>query len=333
LATVSHDRLDWINAGLMLVAWTLALFMPFHLFLFAYAVLGPLHYATEISWLHDRGYFLPEKTSRRWWLILVGMTLAVLVYGFVMTDLLSRPVPPQYEVSMVYLVLITAAVALFVQRPSIAVGLAALALIPIALLAQYRAFFVAAYLLVTIVHVLVFTAAFVLFGALKSRSPSGIASLGVFAVCIVGCLGATLTSVTVPDTVRLAYRSFEPLNLLLSQLLRFPATSVYDSPGGTAVMRLIAFAYTYHYLNWFSKTSIIGWHHIPRSRAVAIVIAWVAAVCLYAVNFAAGTAVLYAASLLHVLLEFPLNIQTGVGIGRLLTVGNRNAGTLRTASK
>jgi hypothetical protein len=35
--------------------------MPFEVFLFAYAVLGPLHYLTEISWLHDRQYFSKGK--------------------------------------------------------------------------------------------------------------------------------------------------------------------------------------------------------------------------------------------------------------------------------
>ena len=31
------------------------------MFLFAYAFLGPLHYLTEISWLHDRQYFAKGK--------------------------------------------------------------------------------------------------------------------------------------------------------------------------------------------------------------------------------------------------------------------------------
>ena len=35
-----------------------AFFLPFEVFLFAYAFLGPLHYLTEISWLHDRNIFL-----------------------------------------------------------------------------------------------------------------------------------------------------------------------------------------------------------------------------------------------------------------------------------
>ena len=44
----------------MLLALTLAYVVPFELLLFAYVVLGPAHYATEISWLHDRKYFVPH---------------------------------------------------------------------------------------------------------------------------------------------------------------------------------------------------------------------------------------------------------------------------------
>ena len=52
--------------------------------------------------------------------------------------------------------------------------------------------------------------------------------------------------------------------------------SVYDSLG-IGVMRLIAFAYQYHYLNWFSKTSIIKWHEVTRARAATILrVGWLA---------------------------------------------------------
>jgi len=49
-----------------------------------------------------------------------------------------------------------------------------------------------------------------------------------------------------------------------------------------------------------------------------MVMLWLAAVALYFVNYSIGLTVLYAGSLLHVLLEFPLDIQTFAGIGREL---------------
>jgi len=95
-------------------------------------------------------------------------------------------------------------------------------------------------------------------------------------------------------------------------------TQIYDSPAGLTVMRLIAFAYTYHYLNWFSKTSIIKWHEIPKARSIAILGLWIVSLAIYAWNYQLGFVVLYFLSVLHVMLEFPLNHQSFAGIGREL---------------
>src|SRR5205823_1312447 len=71
------DQVNNINSGLIVVSCLLAFVLPFHLFLFAYGVLGPLHYLTEISWLHDRNYFTKGKYD---WLVLVALCLPV-VFG------------------------------------------------------------------------------------------------------------------------------------------------------------------------------------------------------------------------------------------------------------
>jgi hypothetical protein len=83
-------------------------------------------------------------------------------------------------------------------------------------------------------------------------------------------------------------------------------------------MRLIAFAYTYHYLNWFSKTSVIKWHEISRVRTAAIIVLWLISLGVYAYDYQLGMITLYFLSVLHVMLEFPLNHQTFAGIGREL---------------
>ena len=65
------DRINHLNTGLIVVAGFAAYALPFELFLFSYAVLGPLHYLTEISWLHDRSYFSHGKETP--W-VLLGLT-------------------------------------------------------------------------------------------------------------------------------------------------------------------------------------------------------------------------------------------------------------------
>jgi hypothetical protein len=55
---------DVVHLALMLGALAAAYPLPFELLLLSYAILGPAHYFTEISWLHDRGYFLPHRVGR-----------------------------------------------------------------------------------------------------------------------------------------------------------------------------------------------------------------------------------------------------------------------------
>src|SRR5580765_812180 len=52
---------DILHLALMILALAIAYLLPFELLLLAYVVLGPAHYLTEISWLHDRSYFLPHR--------------------------------------------------------------------------------------------------------------------------------------------------------------------------------------------------------------------------------------------------------------------------------
>ena len=312
----SGDFIERVNCVLMIVACAAAFLAPFHVFLFVYAILGPLHYLTEISWLHDRDYFAPRRAPRRWWLLLVGAAMAVLLYGFVSNDLLRQPVSPTLEIAMVYLVFATAALLLYVRHPVNAAVIVLIIVAAVALFSDARAYALLAYFIVTIVHVLLFTAAFVLHGALRRKSKPAMVSLAVFTACVASFfLLQRPAAFVATDKVRAIYGFFEPLNQQLMALFGSRGEAVYESGAGLAVMRLIAFAYTYHYLNWFSKTSVIKWHQVPRARAAAIVLAWAGAVALYAFDYATGLSVLYVLSLLHVLLEFPLNHQTFVGIG------------------
>ena len=82
----------------------------------------------------------------------------------------------------------------------------------------------------------------------------------------------------------------------------------------TGPARARAFAYTYHYLNWFSKTGVIRWHTVSRSRMAAIALLYVASLAIYAYDYATGLIALFTLSLLHVLLEFPLDVRTIVSL-------------------
>ena len=72
----SVHKIDYVNIGLLILSCILAFLMPFELFLFAYGVLGPLHYLTEISWLHDKNYY---STDKRDVILLVVISLVLTV--------------------------------------------------------------------------------------------------------------------------------------------------------------------------------------------------------------------------------------------------------------
>jgi hypothetical protein len=85
---------------------------------------------------------------------------------------------------------------------------------------------------------------------------------------------------------------------------------IYNSTFGIMLARFIAFAYTYHYLNWFSKTSVIKWHLVPRKALIVTFTIWVLSLALYFTDYLTGIMALYFLSYLHVVFEFPLNFRS-----------------------
>lgn len=329
---MSLPQVNLLNIGLMLLSLAVAFAVPFETFLFAYAVLGPLHYLTQISWLHDRGYF----TRRRFdWVPLVVLT--VLVTTSQQVILIEPSLAPlgRYAVDLLFfafgLSLLLAVTADAGMRAAGAVALAGLAFL---LHGSPTNALLFALFVPTLIHVFVFTGAFVLHGALKSRSITAHASFATFLLCGAaalwldpGGLGYTASQYAIDS-----YQSFAPMHVHLVQVAGlagaaapaagnpfFPFAGygeLFTEPASLRAGRFIAFAYTYHYLNWFSKTSVIRWHEVPRRRLVAVVVVWIASLALYAADFALGIRWLLLLSFAHVLLEFPLDHRTFLGIGQ-----------------
>lgn len=85
---------------------------------------------------------------------------------------------------------------------------------------------------------------------------------------------------------------------------------IFESSFSIKIQRFVAFAYTYHYLNWFSKVHIIAWHKVNKLRLGLAVLFWLVALGIYFYDFKTGILTLYFLSTLHVLMEFPLNIES-----------------------
>jgi hypothetical protein len=302
---MSTTAIDALNIALMLGSAALAFFFPFELFLFSYAILGPLHYLTQISWLHKKQYFSGKSYD---YLLLITGTVLVLIFSFLHLQTLAA--------STLFITFMAALIMVTVKELDRRIVLLALTVVAALLLQTSYAFILVFFLLLpTLIHVFLFTVAFILHGALKNKSIVGYLSLIVFLGCAVFLWLVQSDSYTITSYTQSTYRLFESMNVALMQVLGFGGSALYTSKIGLAIMSVIAFSYTYHYLNWFSKTNVIRWHQVPRVQLAVVILLWIGSVGLYLYDYATGLFVLITLSLLHVVLEFPLNHRTFIGIG------------------
>lgn len=403
---VKDDKINCLNIGLMLVTMVLAYYFPFETFLLAYAFLGPLHYLTEISWLHDRQYFTKGKYDFIP-LLLIGIALSYAAFakdaGF---DMEFYNTFVEYSLFDKLLVLALFSSLLFAFVKNLPVKIFSILFLFIFISGWFSednkemnqsstTVFALTSLLPTLIHVYVFTGLFMLFGALKSRSKTGLMSVAAFIILPIILIfvlpvktktnyissygkeayyadgdGFFYTNVSIMDhfnlteTTNLTNKQYldsivnknsqsnqlpvaerkrisDSLSTMLSADFIVPNrdneyymkpipvnkaipvnpkdfywSSVFFSTFGIMLMRFIAFAYMYHYLNWFSKTEVIRWHKVPKIRFAAVLLIWLAACGLYAYDYALGLSFLFFLSFTHVLLEFPLNMVSIVGIGK-----------------
>ncbi|HEU4718608.1 MAG TPA: hypothetical protein VFU15_12275, partial [Bacteroidia bacterium] len=326
------DRINYLNIGLILISCAVAFFVPFELFLFSYAVLGPAHYLTEISWLHERNYFSKGKYNYVF-LVVAGFLLFLVLYFdklFPHVHLFNRDANLQTGMTtgLVYIAFVSALAMVVLKKPFHRL-IAFIVIVASASLAKQGVLLFSVFL-PTLIHVYLFTGLFMLYGALKSRSKSGYLSVAIFVLCPLLFVFITPSGMPVSDYALHSYSLFETVNrkflevfqpdlfvkdfTSLADYRQYLHKVIYESNAGLMVMRFIAFAYTYHYLNWFSKTSVIKWHNVPKRRLVVIGVLWAAAVAFYFWKYEYGFHVLFLLSFLHVFLEFPLNHVTIIGI-------------------
>ncbi|MEY3085935.1 MAG: hypothetical protein RL037_2154 [Bacteroidota bacterium] len=367
------DKINYVNIGLMLVSMLAAFILPFETFLFAYAFLGPLHYLTEISWLHDRKYF---SKGRYDYIVLLVISVIISYDFFAIKYEFSSSLVEKYEELNLYGKLLSMALIasiIFALVENIWIKLISMLLI-YAFVDQWFApnyinaggeevfkpsfaTFTVTSLVPTLIHVYLFTGLFMLYGALKSRSYSGLIQVAFFVLIpfVLFNVFSETVFLEVSSYGKQAYdgdgQGFLGLNIEVlkefnlmelpplldengQQLYYVNGTKainmeaskelVFYSQTGILLMRFIAFAYLYHYLNWFSKTEIIRWHKVPKIRFIAVIFLWITACSIYVYDYSLGLTFLFFLSFCHVLLEFPLNMISITGIGKEIVLISKN---------
>ena len=330
--------IDILNFFLIWFTLALALTWPFQLFLFSYIVLGPWHYLTEINWLDKQKYFLQSKDSRMFLWSMAGLVL-LLAAGtlFPQTgtwewakpmykavyDSPGNPIAHvvQWSWSLMLIAFVTAAACVFTNRWSLRAPIIVFCVL--SSLVFYKlpwAGILFGLLLPTIVHVFLFTMLFMWYGTLKSRSKWGYLNLVSMAlvVLVIAFANVRPESISVSESVmQLTLASaFHQINYVINHWFGAMNDGKADlaSPAFYKVQSFIAFAYTYHYLNWFSKTSIIKWHQVEKKKFGFSAILWLGSIALFKVDYRLGFAAAGVLSLLHIVLEFPLNFVSIRGI-------------------
>lgn len=326
------QNIDILNIGLVVLSLLLAIYLPFKLFLISYAVLGPLHYLTEINWLNDKQYFI--KDHKKWIWVLIASSIVISInpiVGFFELEL-SKPTSKLLALIHKYsnhglLISFILSISLILLKKKKQILTAFItALIATLFIGEEipNSMLFIGMFIPTLFHVFLFTLLFILYGAIKAKSKPGYILSATLLIT-----PAIILSLDIPnDTYKLTQDTFqtfvksgminvvakiaEYLNLIDNGNLNLISGAVIK------VQIFIAFAYTYHYLNWFSKTSIIGWKKALNIKSTAIIISlWVASVALYFYDYRVGFTALFFLSFLHVLLEFPLNVLSIKGIIKL----------------
>jgi hypothetical protein len=285
-------------------AIALTYLVPFELLLLSYVVLGPAHYATEISWLHDRKYFLPHRS-----IAVVLAMLAILAtsienaswFGFVMWG------------AFVIGALFTATATAMQSMLLFAVAIVLTA----AMLANGMSMAVLGILLPTLIHVSLFTLVFMALGAYRSGERVQWFLVALYLGAIGAILIAPPSAVTFfPSFATAGHDYFANVAPALGRLF-----GIRNLLLDTRLISLLAFIYTYHYLNWFIKAEVIRWNAMTGKRLVVVIVASGASTALYFYNYAFGFTILLAFSLAHIVLEFPLDVLALRQLGAAIATG------------
>ncbi len=270
----------------------------------SFSVLGPLHYLTQMSWLHDRSYFFRDPLPKK-----IFVPAAAVAAGFY----IYAAIEPSGLFESACAILAVFLLPAFMRTPkTLRLGVAAAAFLAVLLCVSPLAALFAGVFLPTVVHVGLFTLLFLLTGALRGNS---IASYISALAWIVAAVSLFLLP---PSGHLLAGDWAKPPRIFWTGLAEGFGWVFSIKP--STVFPFLTFAYTYHFLNWFTKTELLKWHLVPprRQAAIGVILAVTLAACLYDYQFGYMT-LLLPLSIMHVLLEFPLDMQVILGLPALVT--------------
>ena len=172
-------KIEVLNIVLILISLGLAFILPFELFLFSYAVLGPLHYLTEINWLNKKNFFLKDRKAMAVLLVITIVISLVSIFNLSQQKDIYLKFISHYSRLFTSILILTGffysmAMVLIATRKRIISALLVSFGISIFILKFIPySFIIVGLFLPTIIHVYLFTLFFMWLGAIKNKSIYG----------------------------------------------------------------------------------------------------------------------------------------------------------------
>ncbi|OUS20045.1 hypothetical protein A9Q93_02040 [Nonlabens dokdonensis] len=315
---------DQLNIILVIIAALLAYVFPLELFIFSYTLLGPLHYVTEINWLHNKSYFF---TSNKMVWLSIGLFASLILFVpklFLYCENSDTTLTKtmvfinDWSNSVIFITLMLAVACQFISSKIAWIIISLFSFIGAVFLKNVEQYKLLIGVFVpTIIHVYLFTIIFMLYGAKKSKSNYGYISVALVLLIPIIIINLELArgSYLFSDFSKELYlnNDFHVLPVILSKFLGMTdGTEFYFYESiWLKFMMFISFIYCYHYLNWFSKTTVIKWHKmLDKKKMIAIVVIWITVMFLYWYDFGLGLLISLFLGFIHVILEFPLNMYS-----------------------
>ncbi len=307
-----NKNIDNINSFLVIISFLIALIIPFELFLFSYAILGPIHYLSEIAWLEKKNFFINNLNRRNFFVIIAILASTLFFLKFYSDNFLKIEFSEKYIdnfiSSLIFVIFFSAGIMLF-QASYVKMFFLFYVIIFIALIFRNFYFYEVIFniLLTTMIHVWLFTAIFMLNGAILSKSKYGLITFVIFLICSLALFFIEKSHYQISNFVYniLKLKNFTALNNVISDIFSFEKNNYLG--GNNNVQSFIAFSYTYHYLNWFFKAQIINWHKLSKKMLFVIVLLYLVILTFYIIDYRLGFFITFFLSIAHVFLEFPLN--------------------------
>ncbi|WP_158839136.1 hypothetical protein [Polaribacter sp. L3A8] len=324
-------KINLLNTLLIVLSFLLAFLLPFKLLLLSYAILGPLHYLTEINWIKNKDFFV-EK-SKIWLISCCFFTVIItiplffrihFIYNFFKNSFIETSVVwlSHYINIAIFLSLYLAIILSFKINYKQLFIYSLLGFLVAVLLIHFNFFHIwIGLFLPTIIHVYVFTILFMLYGSFKDNNPIGYINILLLLLTPLGIYFIEIKPPGFSENILKTYvnNNFHLLNIKIAELLNLSEGNNFDflNIKSLKIQMFISFAYTYHYLNWFSKTTVIGWYKKTTTKQLLTIgTLWLLSIIIYFYDYRKGFILLFFLSFIHVLLEFPLNILSIKGIAK-----------------